>query len=704
MGQLERIQEAIAAHDRGWWLTPLKGKRPILQAWSELPRATKEDVIGWATAGNVGVRTGVVRGPGGLVLVVVDVDPGAPDEFLRAFETIATYWVRTPRGGLHGYFWGPPGLRNSASSLAPHVDIRAQGGQVVCVGADGYVPITDPATIAEIPASWLDKLGSLGKLSRAASTVRNATEGTRNDTLNREAWKLRPDIEAGKISEADARARLSAASPLPHAETARTLDSALKVRVHTNERQVLAPGVHANGIVSTPLDFTKLVLSAVPQSALYLRESVLGEVVSNRWVAVSAPRLRGIVSEYVEVKYLKDQGEKGVKEERAIVTDEHAKLILENAQAAAVTRKLRAICNHVVITRDMNVLGPGWHPEYGLLITDFVIADEPFDPIGLCVDFPMDDASKANLRALFTTLAQRPCLDAPAPLFVVIAAQARVGKTKLINSVVGMGMLGRPLPIDTWPEDEDEVRKSLLSAAIGGGEVYVLDNIPRKLDSPVLASFTTAEIVAGRMLGKSLYIEIPNNLTVIATGNQVEASQEIAKRSLIIELEALTEDPEMRSGFTFPELADAAAKHHAGIQRWLIELARNANQESKLILGGFERWAKGTGRLLHAYPVLANRQKHVERMTVAEDDPAQVVAAMATLAPGVWLGTDEVLAIVVGLGWGGERLDPVRTERSRMTALGSILRHHVGRIYGRWRLERKTANSGAKWRAMPMDK
>ncbi|MBL9089318.1 MAG: bifunctional DNA primase/polymerase, partial [Planctomycetia bacterium] len=57
-----RVELALAAHARGWAVTPLHGKEAYLPGWPKRPPPTRDDVVAWATAGNVGIRTGRVSG------------------------------------------------------------------------------------------------------------------------------------------------------------------------------------------------------------------------------------------------------------------------------------------------------------------------------------------------------------------------------------------------------------------------------------------------------------------------------------------------------------------------------------------------------------------------------------------------------------------------------------------------------------------
>jgi len=86
---------------------------------------------------NVGIVTGAISGE----LVVLDVDPrdggneSLSNLIMNGLELPDTVHCKTGSGGDHYYFKEPIGtvarIRNSASSLGPGLDIRAEGGQVV---------------------------------------------------------------------------------------------------------------------------------------------------------------------------------------------------------------------------------------------------------------------------------------------------------------------------------------------------------------------------------------------------------------------------------------------------------------------------------------------------------------------------------------------------------------------------------------------
>jgi hypothetical protein len=191
MTQPERgalLAAALAVAARGWPVIPLRpgDKPPALHGERRCPRTG--DCTGghrtfeqrattdpariercWSAGPfNIGTATG----PAGLVVVDLDTlkpkdKKGTPDgaeSFLalceRAGQAVpTTYRVRTPSGGEHLYFTAPTGVRlhNTAGTLAPKVDTRAWGGQVVAPGSvtpAGLYAVVDDVPVADLP-QWL---------------------------------------------------------------------------------------------------------------------------------------------------------------------------------------------------------------------------------------------------------------------------------------------------------------------------------------------------------------------------------------------------------------------------------------------------------------------------------------------------------------------------------------------------------------------
>ena len=261
-------------HRLGWSFTPLNGKVPITKGWQEAPRETLEDALAWAVKGNAGLRTGSTSG-----VVVIDLDE-YKDEYdpqaVAALSLPATVTARTGRGGRQLYYayGGQVHVGNSAGKLAPAVDTKADGGQVVFPGSVHpethkryeWVSGLEPwaVELAELPAHIVERLttpnttpknapvASRAKippngdryattaLEREVAAVCGANNGTRNETLNKASFSLGTLVGGGfLVREQVEQALLDAAQTagLPQAEADATIRSGIDAGVE-HPRQV----------------------------------------------------------------------------------------------------------------------------------------------------------------------------------------------------------------------------------------------------------------------------------------------------------------------------------------------------------------------------------------------------------------------------------------------------------------------------------
>lgn len=188
--------------------------------------------------------------------------------------------VTTPSGGCHFYFKQPRGekIKNSAGEIGIGVDVRGDGGFVIVAGArraDGkeYVPdhgeevvaIIDAVATGNLPEFPQELLRHLARpqkvvpfsrgnsaeqavsmhpddalwaniqmpwnLGQASLRVAAASEGKRNDTLNREAFIAGLRILAGKVDPSHARQLLAKAASqagLDDTEITETIEAAFR--------------------------------------------------------------------------------------------------------------------------------------------------------------------------------------------------------------------------------------------------------------------------------------------------------------------------------------------------------------------------------------------------------------------------------------------------------------------------------------------
>lgn len=190
----------------------------------------------------IGMPTGEITG---VVVVDVDMKPGQQGGAwldANSHRMPQTRTIRTGTGGLHLWFhWPNQRVKNSASKIAPNIDVRGDGGYVIVPPSIGYA-IADNAAVADIP-DWLmpalcppeaplapqqpsqvsvprqDGGTALGRaaLAERCDDIRNAYDGSKHRAINESAFAVGGLVSAGEIEEthawADLRDALAAILP-----------------------------------------------------------------------------------------------------------------------------------------------------------------------------------------------------------------------------------------------------------------------------------------------------------------------------------------------------------------------------------------------------------------------------------------------------------------------------------------------------------
>ena len=208
--------------DNGWSVIPIqeKSKEPLIP-WVEYQkrRATKQELAAWVAkwpSMNIGIVTGSISS-----LVVVDLDGTAGISFGLKARIVSPVSQKTGKGKQVFYKWTEP-VANSASKIAPGVDIRGDGGFVVVppsVHPNGRryrwerfvptrLPSLPPRILQASSTGVTPKSKESGWISKALEDMKI---GNIDTTLTSILGRLRRD----GYSEADAQSLLS-----PHAERA----------------------------------------------------------------------------------------------------------------------------------------------------------------------------------------------------------------------------------------------------------------------------------------------------------------------------------------------------------------------------------------------------------------------------------------------------------------------------------------------------
>ena len=235
-------------------------------------------------------------------------------------------------------------------------------------------------------------------------------------------------------------------------------------------------------------------------------------------------------------------------------------------------RPIEGIAETPTLRPDGSLIGrAGYDPETGLwLEPNSAFPEIPHQPgpddaraavealYAVVADFPFAEPHhKATwLAALLTALA-RWAIDGPCPLFLFDSNCPGTGKSKLCD-VIAIIVTGREMPRGGYPDDQDEMQKTLLSAAMAGDRLMLFDNVPTgfALGGSALDRALTARTIKGRILGKSqMSPELPVDTVFFATGNNLGLRGDALRRVVPCRLESHEERPEERDDFQLESCA-----------------------------------------------------------------------------------------------------------------------------------------------------
>ena len=212
-------------------------------------------------------------------------------------------------------------------------------------------------------------------------------------------------------------------------------------------------------------------------------------------------------------------------------------------------------------------------------------------------DFPFKDLhhKSAALAGVLTTLI-RPAIPGHVPCFGVKAPTAGTGKTLLVDTIAIIAS-GRPAAKFSQPAKEEEWNKQLLTCALEGDQIVLIDNCIATVASGELCKAITAETLKGRILGVHRNAEAPQNAVYFATGNNLRFRGDMVRRVLPIELESPLERPETRTNFSIDTpLSTWTRTNRPALVAAALTILRAyhlADDKPPLpILGSFEAWCR----------------------------------------------------------------------------------------------------------------
>jgi hypothetical protein len=327
---------------------------------------------------------------------------------------------------------------------------------------------------------------------------------------------------------------------------------------------------------------------------------------------------------------------------------------------------------------------------------------EPF------AEFPYEtQGGKAAFVAHILTEAASPALDR-SPMFWYSASYQGTGKSLLCDmaSTIVHGVTPARRP---WISDKEELRKTLFSSLLAGDRSITFDNVPEgtKIRSDILSMFVTSDVYEDRRLGASEIIKINNRAVVSASGNNITPVKDIARRSLVIRLNARTKNLKSRV-FRIESLESYVKAHRVELLMSALTVIRGWQQnrgvdKMPVPLPSFEQWSR-TVRDALIWLGMANPVETQEEET--DDEGSNLDKAFDILGDffkGREFAASEIPTVLFGAGDTDGAVTQVLKDAGCLepfdaAKVGYWLRGNRDRYGGKYTLARgKVTHGSAKW-------
>lgn len=563
-----------------------------------------------------------------------------------------TLMVATPGNGFHLYFqWPGFKCKNSVSELAPGVDVRGDGGYVVLPptrhksgGVYEFVnwgtPIaplpewiagrlatgSSAATIAppiarpDLPENLTTQDG-WDAIDRATRVITTASDGRRNATLFQVCAALGDRAYVGDLNLEDARHAIrTAIATAGWSDPDKTLD--------TMERGFEKGRNKARPLIVVGADLHRVVTEACEALAaddhMFQRQ---GELV--RMVRVLAREVDGVpegtpVLRAVHKATLRGQmtavadWRRRQKGEllRIVPSDDVVDGVLRACDWPGV-RPVVGFAEAPILRADGSILQvEGYDAATALIYQpgEVVFPPVPEAPtfadaraalaflLEPFADFPVESEAHRLVgpAAVLTILAKGALEHENFPAFLFDANVRGAGKT-LMAEVVSWICQGRDVAKQRFPAtDKEELEKILGAMARAATALVCFDNLGPGIafgGDALETRMTCRGVSQFRILGKTENATLPWRAVILATGNNVEVTGDMCRRTLRCRLLSPLEDPENRTDFRHADLRAWTLEHRpalvvAGLTILRAFVAAGRTETGVPAWGSFEGWSR----------------------------------------------------------------------------------------------------------------
>jgi putative DNA primase/helicase len=312
-------------------------------------------------------------------------------------------------------------------------------------------------------------------------------------------------------------------------------------------------------------------------------------------------------------------------------------------------------------------------------------------------DFPFAaEADRCHAMAMTLLPFARELIDGPTPLHLIDAPSPGTGKT-LLAQLATFPACGK-VSLMPLGRDEEEMRKRITSILLAGRSAAIFDNVRGRLDSGNLSMVLTVKEWEDRILGASSQVRLPNRTLWAMTANNITLSNELARRSVPIRLDARMERPFERKGFHHENVLHYAQRNRGRLIAAALTILRAwlaaGRPRPERTLGSYEAWAHVIGGAL-SHAGVSGFLGNIDRLlrdADAESEPWRAfVSQWAEEHDNRDVTAAELLQLAeraeIGVG-----IDPAK----KTTLLGKLLSAHRDRVFLGHLVEKRTRVKGVQ--------
>ena len=285
---------------------------------------------------------------------------------------------------------------------------------------------------------------------------------------------------------------------------------------------------------------------------------------------------------------------------------------------------------------------------------------------------------------------------------------------------------GRVGAHSSFPHDEDEQRKAVLSCAMSGAPVAFFDNVKGTFGGEAIEGVVTSGELKQRILGLSADVTVPWLATILVTGNNMTMTEDMLRRLLMCRIEPIDEDPSKRSVFAHPDLLDWVKESRPQLIVAALTILRSFTSHGYpdagvLTMQSFNSWSRlvaGAIKFAGGGDVVETRGTEGSGGSDEAGAVAVFIRDLHKLSPGKAVSTKGILDAIYPApqkdddadDWGDlreaiETLAPGRGSFMPDTKrLGEAIRRHLGQVSDGLKLSFRISHKTRKWIVEAIDR